>query len=74
MRHDLLVSEEAKVIVTAGDLWAALVDVPPDTPVMLWWNPHLEVTVPESVESVGHRVTAQYVSNLFRLEPLAGSG
>ena len=37
------------MIVTAGDLWAALVDVPPDTPVMLLWNPHLEINVPRGV-------------------------
>jgi len=73
MRHDLVVRDDARVIVTAGDLWAALVDVPPDTPVMLLWNPHLEINVPESVVSVGRRVTAQYVSNLFRLEPVVGS-
>jgi hypothetical protein len=73
VRHDAYVSEDARLIVTAGDLWAALVDVPPETPVMLWVESSTEVTVPEGMESVGHRLTAQYVSNLFRLRPVIGT-
>lgn len=62
--------ERERVVAAAGDLWAALVDVPPETPVMLWVDVGHQMTVPDGVESVGCRVVARYASNSFSLRPV----